>query len=322
MTRPAASWGVVATIKAPAQEILNFAAHHLELGAQHIWIYLDAPNPEVKPFLKAHPQVTPVSTGENYWIKARGKTPPMHQVRQSFNARHAYQRAQHVDWLLHCDVDEFLFSERAIGDQLAALPATCLSARVRPAEALSNPDGSADPLYFKSFIEDKAARRRIVAEVYPTFAPYLKNGFVSHVAGKMFVRTGQEDMRLKIHNVFQGEQQNPGQQALTDMTLLHVHTAGWAHWEQSFVYRHAKGSYRDELGAAQAEGKGGLNLHKLFAHLAQEPDGLRDFYEAVCVAHPMLLEKLAAHGVLQEHRLALAVKRRKHFADFEPSVSQ
>ncbi|MBE1290946.1 MAG: glycosyltransferase family 2 protein [Rhodobacteraceae bacterium] len=310
------TWGVVATIKASAIDILNFVAHHLELGATHVWIYLDAANPEAKAQLKPHPQLTVVRTGDNYWQKTRGKKPPMHQPRQSFNVRHAYNRAKKVDWLLHIDVDEFLWPDRSITEQLAELPEECLVARVRPAEAMASEDKT-DVIHFKSFIADSTLRKRIVAEIYPNFAPYLNNGFVSHVAGKMFLRTGQKDMAIKIHNVMQNGQQNPGQVELRDMALLHLHTTGWDHWMQSFAYRHKKGSYRDELGSAVPEDQGGLNLHKLFVHLAEEPDGLRQFFQEVCVATPELRAKLAAHGLLRSHQLDLDAKRRKHFPAFD-----
>ncbi len=316
MTSPLPSWGVVATVKAPAKDILNFVAHHLELGATHLWIYLDAPNPNAKAQLKAHPQVTPVSTGENYWIKSRGKRPPMHQNRQTFNARHAYRRAQKLDWLLHCDVDEFLCPPRPVAELLRELPESCLTARVRPAEALAPLDEGTEPHLFKSFIANKDDRSRVVAEIYPTFAPYLKGGFVSHVAGKIFLRTRQDDMKVKIHNVMQNGVRNPGQVELSDAALLHLHTTGWDHWKKSFDYRHQKGSYRDELGAAVPEEEGGLNLHKLFAHLSEEPEGLRRFYEEACLATPILINRLHERGVLREHVLDLESKRRKHFPDF------
>lgn len=316
MSNTMPTWGVVATIKAPTVEILNFVAHHLELGATHVWIYLDAANPDAKEQLKPHPQLTVVRTGDNYWQKTRGKKPSMHQPRQSFNVRHAYNRAKKVDWLLHIDVDEFLWPDRSITEQLAALPEECLVARVRPAEAMASVDDSG-LIYFKSFIADSTLRNQIVAETYPKFAPYLKNGFVSHVAGKMFLRTGQKDMAIKIHNVARNGRQNPGQVELTDVALLHLHTTSWEHWMQSFAYRHKKGSYRNELGSAIPEEQGGLNLHKLFAHLAEERNGLQQFYEEVCVATPELREKLESHGLLRRHRLELDAKRLKHFPDFD-----
>ena len=38
------TWGIVSTIKAPAKDILTFAAYHLDLGAHRVYIYLDAPD--------------------------------------------------------------------------------------------------------------------------------------------------------------------------------------------------------------------------------------------------------------------------------------
>ncbi|GAA6181009.1 MULTISPECIES: glycosyltransferase family 2 protein [unclassified Shimia] len=317
MTADSPTWGVVATIKAPSEDILNFVAYHLEQGAKHIWIYLDAPAPEAKVLLKAHPQVTPISTGENFWIKARGKRPFKHQIRQSHNVEHAYARARDVDWLLHIDVDEFLMSpDSAVTDHLANLPDSCVVARVRPAEALANEDGTTETLFYKSHIADKATRRQVVSEVYPTFGAHLRGGFLSHVAGKIFIRTGQSDLQIKIHNAFRGEHENPGQVELRGMSLLHQHTLGWEHWRKSFGYRHRKGSYRAELGSALPEAKGGMTLHALFDQLSQEPDGLRQFYEEVCVASEDLRRKLATYGLLQQHALHLAEIRRKHFSDF------
>lgn len=310
------TWGVVATIKADRRDILNFVAHHLEIGADHIWIYLDAPNPEAKAALKAHPKVTPVSTGEGYWDKARGKRPKKHQNRQSYNARHAYGRAQNVDWLLHIDVDEFLWPNQPVGSQLADLAPDCLVARVRPAEALSSdgiPDAKDGEYWFKKFISDKARRTSLVDEIYPTFAPYVKGGFLSHVAGKIFIRTGQPDMQIKIHNVLQNGVQNPGQVELSGMQLLHLHATSWDHWMQTFAYRHQKGSYRDEMAAARPKDETSLNLHQLFAHLAEEPDGLRKFYEEVCLATPDLREKLAKHDLVFTHQFEFAQTIEKHF---------
>ena len=38
------TWGVVATIKAPTTDVLRFAAYHLSLGADQVFLYLDDAN--------------------------------------------------------------------------------------------------------------------------------------------------------------------------------------------------------------------------------------------------------------------------------------
>ncbi|MDG1183118.1 MAG: hypothetical protein P8N30_10455 [Tateyamaria sp.] len=50
-------WGLSATIRAPAPDILRFAAYHLEQGAHRLYLYIDAANPVAYAHLKAHPKV-------------------------------------------------------------------------------------------------------------------------------------------------------------------------------------------------------------------------------------------------------------------------
>lgn len=314
------SWGVVSTIKASDKDILNFVAHHLDLGAQHLWIFLDDDAPEAMAALKAHPHVTVTRTRKKYWQDGLGKRPPMHQHRQTYNAEHAYALADgKVDWLLHCDVDEFLWPFKPIEDTLEQLNADCLVARIRPSEALAKAtapreDDGAD--WFKAFVPNWKHKRDVIAEIYPNFGDHLKGGFVSHVAGKLFIRTGQPDLEIRIHNVFLGEQSNPGQVEIKDADLLHFHTTNWQHFSDVFAYRHRKGSYRADLGSARPVEQGGMNMHQLFDMLSQERGGLEAFYREVCLGTPALRSKLEQHGMLRRHNLELDEKRQKHFPDF------
>ena len=73
-------WGVVATVKAPAREILTFCAYHLRAGAHRIYIYLDDPDAEVWDQLKAHPKIRPTRCDAAYWKGRIGKKPAKHQT--------------------------------------------------------------------------------------------------------------------------------------------------------------------------------------------------------------------------------------------------
>lgn len=309
MTLP--RWGIVTTIKAPVEDILRFAAHHLGLGAHRLYIYLDDDNTEAFEALKAHPKCRPVMTDHAYWQKLGMKRRAKHQSRQFENARHGYERAgRDVDWLAHLDVDEFLWPDRPIAAQLADLAPDCLCARMRPAEALAGPG---PVTHFKAIAVDRATRARQTAALWPQWAAHLNGGFLSHVAGKMIYRTGVEGLRVQIHNVFVGEAMNPSEVELTETTLLHMHAKSWEAFRAAFDYRLDKGSYRAELKPAQADGE---TLHLLLSRLAdQGEDALRQFYDAVCAARPELLDRLAAEGLLRSHALDLDAKRRQHFPD-------
>ncbi|WP_342706690.1 glycosyltransferase family 2 protein [Lutimaribacter saemankumensis] len=308
-----AKWGIVSTIKAPARDVLNFAAHHLDIGAHRLFFYLDDDNRAAFEALKGHPKCRPILTDDAYWRKLGMKRRVKHQSRQFENARHAYARATgQVDWLAHIDVDEFLWPARPLASQLAALPDTCMGARVRPAEALAGPG---PVTHFKACNPDRATRDRQTAEIWPDYGAHLNGGFLSHVAGKMIYRTGVEGLKVQIHNIWVGDDMNPGEVTLADTALLHMHAESWESFRRALDYRLEKGSYRAELKPGQ---KGALTMHEFFKALMAEggEDEIRRFYDQVCTAAPETLEKLQTHGLLHSHELKLEEKRKQHFPDF------
>ncbi len=306
------TWGLSATILAPAPEILRFAAYHLEQGAHRLYIYLDDDNPEAFKPLKAHPKIRVQVCDTAYWKRHGGKRPDKHQVRQGTNATHAYNRRVEVDWLIHMDVDEFLVPQGDIGTILDRLPATTLSARARPIELLGGGRTA-----FKRFIPSGPARLETVQQLYPTFGLYLKGGFVSHVAGKVFVRTGLPDISIQIHNAFQNGEQLPKSDELVQVDLAHCHAKSWDDWLASYRYRLDKGSYRAELQPAVKTDKGGMNLHDLFQMIEADAGeaGLRAFYDEVIGDSPDLRARLEARGLLRLVDLDLDRVVAQHFPD-------
>lgn len=310
------TWGVVATIKAPDREILTFAAHHLDLGAHRVHVYLDAPAPEAETALRAHPRCRVTLCDDAYWQR-RGGRPEAHQPRQSVNATHCLRKRPQVDWLAHLDVDEFLWPASPLPAQLAALPAETLSARVRPIEAMA-PDPDDPPpdgvQWFKSCARFKGERRAQTAAIYPAYGLHLNGGFLSHVAGKVLVRTGGEATGLRIHNAFRGRQMDERPAELPATRLCHLHAASWEHWRATYRYRLAHGSYRADLRPADPDGIG-LSMNALLAGLEERGGeaALQRFYDEVCTATPALRARLAAHGHLHAIALDLDARRARHF---------
>ncbi|MFG6562636.1 glycosyltransferase family 2 protein [Sulfitobacter sp. 1A13421] len=303
-------WGLVATILAPAEEIRRFAAYHLEAGAHRLYLYLDAENPEAFQSLKAHPKIRVTTCDEAYWQRLCGKRPQKHQVRQSQNATRAYSRADDVDWLIHMDVDEFLVSDRPVHEVLATLPPAQKITRIRPMEALAG-DGTA----FKAFIPNGPERAQIVSALYPTYGDYVKGGFLSHLAGKVFVRTGMAEVRLQIHNAFQHDTMIDGPEQQPGIDLAHLHAKSWPEWLAAYRYRLEKGSYRADLAPNRPRDRGGLSMHELFSMIESEggEPGLRAFFDEVCADTPELRETLNAHGLLRLADLDLDAKVSRHF---------
>ena len=130
------TWGLVATIKAPAEDILRFAAYHLEAGAHRLRLYLDAPFPEAQAVLAKHPKIQVTLCDADHWKRLNGGRPPMHQPRQTINATHAYSAETEVDWLIHMDVDEFLVSDAPVAQHLGKQLRFCLTVIAVPGRYL------------------------------------------------------------------------------------------------------------------------------------------------------------------------------------------
>lgn len=314
------TWGVVSTIKAPANDILNFAAHHLELGAHRVIVYLDDDNPAALRALKAHPKCRVIECDDAYWKRRKGR-PEKHQSRQTANATRCYRRGPGVDWLAHIDVDEFLWPQSPLPAQLAMLDDTVISARVRPVEALaSDPNAPPKPgqTWFKSCARKQKPRRAQTAEIYPTYGQFLNGGFLSHVAGKIFVRTGIEKLSLRIHNAFIKGEMDEDAAELTGTLLCHLHAHSWDHFRAAFEYRLAQGSYRSELKPVPTADGAGVNMNALFSMINDEggEPALRAFFQEVCTATPDLRHRLLHHNLLHEFALNLDAKRVRHFPEF------
>ncbi|WP_372885945.1 glycosyltransferase family 2 protein [Shimia sp.] len=312
-------WGIVATIKAPPREVLDFVAYHLDQGAAQIHVFLDNQNPRAEAALAGHPQVSVTRTDGAYWRAGGGKKPAKHQLRQTANATRCYAGVRDLDWLLHIDVDEFVCpSSRPLGELLAALPEDQLCARLMPAEALCSDEvAGLDPTltYCKAWMPRSPQTTALEQALYPQFGSYLRGGFVSHFIGKILVRTGLPDLEFRIHRAFRDGQEIAAQDKLGAVDLCHVHVPGWQGWQKLMAYRLEKGSYRAELQPARPAASGGMSLHEVFSHLHAEGGAaaLRAFFDEVCLARPELLARLEAEGLLRRFRLDLGAKRRKHF---------
>lgn len=302
MPDPHATWGIVSTILAPKEDILRFCAYHLRAGAHRLYIYLDDPESDVFDILKAHRRIRPTRCTTGYWKKQGGARPVKHQVRQTLNATRAYHRKSEVDWLIHIDADEFLVSPAPLSKVLGNLPADVTCARVRPMEVLAGA-----PTLFKAHIPKTANRDAILRRIYPTYGAFVKGGFLSHVAGKVFVRPGIEGLKLRIHNAFVDGVQNPDQIELDSVDLAHLHAKTWEDWIAAYRYRLEKGSYREELGPNKSRQTGGVTMHELLNQIETDEGerGLRAFYDEMCAASPALLARLEDANLLKQADLQL-----------------
>lgn len=314
-----ARWGIVSTIKAPAADILRFAAYHLDLGASQITICLDDDNPAAEAALNAHPNCTAIRTDHAYWMDTCGYVPKKHQVRQAQNATRAYHKST-LDWLAHIDVDEFICTDKPLVDLLNAQAGSVAAIRMWPCETMvveDQPGLGPDLTYCKARPAAGQSDRRLEADLYPTFGGFFKDGFISHTSGKLLARTGRADLHFGIHRILTTEKKQIADVLAPDLELCHRHVESWEKWLKIMQFRLERGSYRAELDANLDPTSGRMSRNTLFTALQNNGlDDLRAFFEEVCLATPRLRERLEAHGLLRSYTLNLSPKVQKHFPGF------
>jgi hypothetical protein len=289
-------WGLVSTVKAPLPQIARFAAHHIDMGAQALHLYLDAPDEDAAAFLARHPRIHVTQCDAAYW-QASGRDPmAQHQLRQAFNATRALRdSAEALDWLGHIDHDEFLVTNRPLSEILANVAPDRAIARIPPAEALAREEGP--PRHFKLTHKQAGIKKSLLQEIYPTFGLHLFGGFLSHTGGKIFARPGIPDTRLGIHTLKYKGEDATNRIKPDGIYLAHFHAPDWAHFRSHLDFRREKGSYRAN-DARPEMGQG-----ELLSYLqAQEGEaGLRAFFDEICADTPELRDRLSRHGMLLAH---------------------
>lgn len=237
-----ASWGLVATVKAPADQVLAFIAHHLSLGADRLWICFDDPEDPAFAQVETLPRVTAILCTDGWW-QANGGRHERHQNRQARNAR-LTQRACDLDWLGHLDVDEFLHASRPVADILSELPADNLALRMDPFEAMHDPNLPEDIFtarHFRGPLRD--AHRFLRTPVLGEYQSILPKGNLSHTAGKCFCRPGVPGVVLRLHAVaLRGERLEPPPHP--DLRLLHFHAQDYDAWRRALPFRLDRGAYQ------------------------------------------------------------------------------
>lgn len=250
------TWSLVSTVKATEEKVLAFAAHHLSLGAEHLWIYFDDPDQPIPAALASHPRVTVSLCDEDHWSRVGKKRPPQHQNRQTQNARYTYRERVTSDWIVHIDVDEFIHSPRPIAAILDEAPAETIAMKLEPFEAMH------DPLLPDDIYTSREFRGALRHEHWPrrraALGPYrkvIRDGMLSHTVGKMIYRTRVPGLLPRLHAVMIDKEFLKVPDWQPDMKLLHFHSQDRTDWLSRLPFRLTRGAYqfRPELQAFLVE---------------------------------------------------------------------
>lgn len=287
------AWGLCMTVKAPVDQVLAFVAHHLNLGAAHIWVHFDDPDDPAADRLSGLPQVTVRRCDEAHWAATAGRRPDKHQNRQGRNMQRVYAETD-LPFLAHVDVDEFILADRPVAEVLAGHPADRPILRMAPWEALHDPDLPDDIFtarHFRAAMRGEAAADQRRA-VFGRYAPLMPMGVLSHAVGKCFFRTGIAGLEPRLHGGFLNGQRLQGGGFNDALHLLHFHAQDPEDWKGKLKFRLTRGAYHFNL--------------PLQAHLQAADDReVAAFYRKVQTATDKALTTLAGHGLLKRADLKL-----------------
>jgi hypothetical protein len=289
------TWGIVATVKAPEEQLLAFVAYHLALGAARIWIYFDDPADPAYARIAKLPKVKATCCTDLYWSFHRGRHAKLHN-RQIVNAIHAQGKCR-LDWLCHIDSDEFLYAQRPVAEILAEVPAEIPNLLMDTFEAIHDPTLQDDILTARHFRGPLGpAVPELQAAIFGPVADVVAKGNLGHTIGKSFCRTGLPGVKLGLHEVFRNRVavKRPFH---PDLRVLHFHAHDPVAWRKALPFRLTKGAYHYD-----AE-------NRLRSYLRGASDQvIDDFYRHTMTLTPEKIALLERHGLLITTDLALRSK--------------
>lgn len=224
------TWDVVTTVKASSEKIELFCRYYLLLGAGQVFIFLDDPEAN---FEFDDPRVR-VTGGAR--IDRAAQTMISIEERQRANATLAAQQSR-SEWLLHCDIDEYLEMQGPVAKGLAMLGDAFSIAVVLPIEPvyLHPPEDFTAIMgaeYFKMPHRPRAASE-FWQDFYGDLAELSDKGYWAHVHGKTFNRTRlvkQFGETLQIHSFYGKKAKTYGKTKLEGAYLRHFDVLEFDSW--------------------------------------------------------------------------------------------
>jgi hypothetical protein len=229
---------VIATVRAPRNELLDFVRYHLAAGVDEVILFFDDPHDTVLDAVAGHPRVVAIRCDAAYWRARRVDRPIAveHRQMENVNAGMTIARSRGFDWIIHIDSDELLFAESDIRTLLTGISASMV--RFDMKEAVAEQDYYSSRFQATLFREPPTAERmkKITSIPSADLEGVLFEGeyFRAHTASKVAVRLNSGIKLMGIHG--------PQRQKLTEVhtgriTLLHYDCIGIDDWKRKWLRR-------------------------------------------------------------------------------------
>lgn len=318
--RDAPSFTVTATVREPAELVLAFVAHHLEIGARKIVIFLDDPEDPVRPLLVRTGRVKAVRCDAAYWNKVtKGRGRPTNQnARQAINATQAYKTLS-TDYLLHLDADEFLHMARPFAEEVARMEEEDVWLRVPAVERCWLQGDKSDHIFSGVFRHPIKKAPLIARRIYgDEVAPFLANGLAGSSHGKPLVRAGHK-VQVQVHAAkLRGKNAGWAQhKKATGLHVLHFDGLTPLHWAAKTLRYAEQG---DEAIDKLLHEERARQVREVRDNIASMPDLLR-FFRKITGLTPPQSRALTEHGRLSALKIDPEAAMRRVFPQVEADFS-
>lgn len=287
------SWSVVSTIRAPEYQVNEFLEHYVGLGADRVYVFFDDPEFAAYDVKRFAGKVIAFVCDDSYWETVY-KAPPMShrvgrpdavEIRQGVNALFA-REIMHSEWILHVDVDEFIYAKKNVREVLSVYPDVVFSVLLRTLEAVyedvRSPGEETKTIYFKKSVKQKELLKELYSDELLKCAT---NGLWGTIIGKSFIRKHPEVKFMSVHWPMPVDSSLISNVPTYYIDLLHFEGQSYDLFKEKFklrvfknVAKHMPNTYKVRLDIIKREyeskGEAGmLEVYKDFYVMA--PDKLR-----------------------------------------------
>ncbi len=241
--KPAENYSVTCMLKERPELVRTFVRYYKGMGFSQINLYFDDPADPMADELDPDPIVNVIRCGEEFWHGIRRADGL--EGRQRICFKRAYE-AQRDGWMMFCDADEFIWSDRPLPELLASAPPDQRYVRTPSSEPVWSFDQPIDNEFSANYIRMPVwgPRWRDIAEqMYADHQKIFKWGMLSHIVGKYMVRCGEDVDAFKTHYPFFSDGtvgKRVGEDHVT-LRLIHYDALSFPQWCGKLDKRLVKG---------------------------------------------------------------------------------
>lgn len=229
--------GIILTVKAPVEQVMQFIHYHLNIGVDHILIFFDDPNDPAISTAARYSKVGSVRCSSQYWQQVCGSKPDFIEERQKHNLHQGISWFSMNDftWMICVDIDELIHPrQQSLKQLLAASDADAIRFPIReafPTQAYYQ--SLYQPEWFKVDVPQSSVE--LARELGCDNAIFQGEYFRGHTVSKMAVRLGPH---LEFHKNLHGLSEKGRKVVNADsLALLHYDCIDFENWRQKWEGR-------------------------------------------------------------------------------------